>query len=423
MENFFVSENVTGTPVAYPTGWNIFSGVFLGANAYIWNINLTNRYLVGASLAQANLSNLDFTNSDLTNADLTLADLSGANLTNVDLTGANLSADSVSVAVLNALSRANASTLSVAAGANLSSANLHSAKLNNANIKGTTFNNADLTNASLAGAKINGANFAGATLLGVSSGSLSGVPASLPSNWHLVGGYLIGPGADLEGANLSGQNLASFNLTGANLANVNFAGANLTGVVFTNADLTGARFSSVQGLQNPVIAGQMIVGQSLTANAGSWPIGVTVSFSWLRDSSPIANATSNTYKLTGADVGHKIKVTANVTLASLTLSSQSSDFTDTIKALPVKPIVLTLKSKISGLAKVGKTLNAVASVNIRNAKLTYQWLIDGKKIRGATSAKFKIPASAKSHKISLLISASLLGSKTVSATSATLKIS
>ena len=39
---------------------------------------------------------------------------------------------------------------------------------------------------------------------GVSSGGVIGTPASLPPNWFLWNGYLIGSGANLSGADLTG---------------------------------------------------------------------------------------------------------------------------------------------------------------------------------------------------------------------------
>ena len=77
------------------------------------------------------------------------------------------------------------------------------------------------------------------SVTGVHSGGISGHPASLPGAWHLVRGYLVGPGADLAGADLSGADLSGFDLSGADLANANFTGADLTG-----ADLTGAALNN-----------------------------------------------------------------------------------------------------------------------------------------------------------------------------------
>ena len=63
----------------------------------------------------------------------------------------------------------------------------------------------------------------------MSSGGIIGTPSVLPSDWKLVGGYLIGPDADLLDADLTGANL-----TGADLSGADLNGAALTGVIWSN---------------------------------------------------------------------------------------------------------------------------------------------------------------------------------------------
>jgi len=196
----------------------------------------------GCDLAGANLSQ-----SNLSNADLTSANLEVANLASADLTGADL----------NGADARNASLASASVGqADLTSALLGGSDLTDAQLTGTK-----LTDADLADATITGASLAGATLTGASGVGIKGSPASLPTDWSVVGGYLIGPGAgtyftnaDLNGLNLTGADFSGLNLLGAtfqhaNLTSANLTKANLTGVDFTSANLTqadldGAKVSS-----------------------------------------------------------------------------------------------------------------------------------------------------------------------------------
>ena len=53
----------------------------------------------------------------------------------------------------------------------------------------------------------------------------------MPAGWTLVNGFLIGPWANLTGADLTGADLTGANLTNATLAGAKFAAANLTDVV------------------------------------------------------------------------------------------------------------------------------------------------------------------------------------------------
>ena len=70
----------------------------------------------------------------------------------------------------------------------------------------------DLTDATLSGVDLSGAD-----LTNVKSGGITGTPSHLPTNWQLIDGYLIGPGANLGFANLSGVDLTGADLTGADL--------------------------------------------------------------------------------------------------------------------------------------------------------------------------------------------------------------
>jgi len=153
--------------------------------------------------------------------DWSSCDLAGATLVGQNFTGANL------------------------AGVDMSDANLSGANLVNANLSNANLSDANLSDANLEGATVTGTNFAGATLVVAPAGGIIGTPAALPAGWSVLFGYLIGPGAMLQSANLAGQNLGGLNLTGVNLISANLTGANLTDVNLTNAyldyaDLSGA---------------------------------------------------------------------------------------------------------------------------------------------------------------------------------------
>ena len=87
---------------------------------------------------------------------------------------------------------------------------------------------------------------------GAYSGGISGTPTSLPPNWILVAGYLIGPGAnltqaDLAGADLTGANLYGANLYGAQLVGTDLIGAILTGVSWNDTECPDGTNSNNDG--------------------------------------------------------------------------------------------------------------------------------------------------------------------------------
>jgi uncharacterized protein YjbI with pentapeptide repeats len=68
-----------------------------------------------------------------------------------------------------------------------------------------------------------------------------------PPSWGLVDGYLIGPVANLTGADLAGADLSGFTLLDANLTNANLSGANLSGVAWSNTTCPDGTNSNVDG--------------------------------------------------------------------------------------------------------------------------------------------------------------------------------
>ena len=142
--------------------------------------------------------------------------------------------------------------------------------LSNLNLSGIDFTWANLTNANLNNStavafflhsNVSGATFTGATFINpstktsVSSAGLTGTPSTLPTDWFVANGFLVGPGAFLsnrtgfDGIDLSNRNLRGVQFAGDTLNNVNFAGSNLSGASFKNAvlnnvNLGGANLAS-----------------------------------------------------------------------------------------------------------------------------------------------------------------------------------
>lgn len=208
------SGGITGTPGALPGSWSLIDGYLVGPDADLTEADLANTTLTGVDLSGADLDLATLTgviSGGITGTPVNLptrwsliggylvgpgADLAQASLTNTNLSGADLS------------------------GADLASADLSQTDLTTANLTGV-----DLSNAVITDADVTDANLTSATLTGVTSGGITGTPSSLPSDWLLTDGYLVGPDVDLANADLDGADL-----TEADLANVDLSGASLSGV-------------------------------------------------------------------------------------------------------------------------------------------------------------------------------------------------
>jgi hypothetical protein len=144
--------------------------------------------------------------------------------------------------------------------ANLTGVDLAGANLSDASLFGANLQGSDLANASLVGATLNYANLADTDLSGtvfdtsdpslvdfMTSGGVVGTPSMFPPSWGLVDGYLIGPVANLTGADLAGADLSGFNLLDVNLTGANLSGANLSGVAWSNTTCPDGTNSNADG--------------------------------------------------------------------------------------------------------------------------------------------------------------------------------
>ena len=110
----------------------------------------------------------------------------------------------------------------------------------------------DLEGSILTGANLSNTDLSGASLKGIRSGNITGMPSALPEDWVVLGGYLIGPEAQLSSARFTDLNLKNLNLsdavldwsvfTNTNLSNTNLSGAKLNHAVMVGTTVAGTNF-------------------------------------------------------------------------------------------------------------------------------------------------------------------------------------
>jgi hypothetical protein len=120
-----------------------------------------------------------------------------------------------------------------------------------------------------------------------------------------------------QGTPIVGATLSSFTITEADFGNVlSFK------VCGTKKDYETKCLSS----SKPIPLGQITpvpkvslssktsqVGEVISLNTGVWPSGVTLSFTWLRDSLPITNQASSAYTISVLDRGHTLAASITAT--------------------------------------------------------------------------------------------------------------
>ncbi len=90
---------------------------------------------------------------------------------------------------------------------------------------------------------------------------------------------------------------------------------------------------------------------------------------------------------------------------------------------PITPTIKVVKAPVvSGKAVVGGTLKTAGSWNPSAVKSKYQWLRDGKAIKGAAKSSYKVVKADKGHKLSVRVSVSATGYIGTSATSKAVKV-
>lgn len=118
----------------------------------------------------------------------------------------------------------------------------------------------DLSGANLGDVDLTGTNLSGANLNHVYSGGTYGTPAALPTDWSLLGGFLIGPGANLSAASLTNLNLSTLNLQGALMKGTSLKGNDLGGTKFAGATLTNIAESPNTGTPASLPTGYIYLG-------------------------------------------------------------------------------------------------------------------------------------------------------------------
>lgn len=137
----------------------------------------------------------------------------------------------------------------------------------------------------------------------------------------------------------------------------------------------------------PTFSGNLRAGQTLTGVNGAFNGSptITVVRAWLRNGTPIAEATGATYVLAEADEGAVIRFrnTASNNFRSVTTISLPSI---TVVGFPTVNAVPT----VSGTRTVGETLTRVEGTFFGKATITVagQWLRNGVAIADATGATY-----------------------------------
>jgi sugar lactone lactonase YvrE len=264
---------------------------------------------------------------------------------------------------------------------------------------------------------ISGTSTVGSTLTAV-TGTWTPTPDSFTYQW-------LRDGTPVSGATSSTYKLTSADAGHALSVTVTGVKADYTSASATSATVTVAGLPKTLTTVMPTISGTVKVGYTLTAKPGTWKAGTTTlpaadfTYQWLRNGKAISGGTRSTYALVAADKGTQVSVMVTGRFPGYTSASRTSA-SHTVAAGTLATRVPT----ISGTAKVGATLTAkpgvwkAGTVTLTGSHFTYQWYVNGQKIKGATRSTYKIASSYKGKRIAVIVTGSYPGYATASRTSA-----
>lgn len=166
----------------------------------------------------------------------------------------------------------------------------------------------------------------------------------------------------------------------------------------------------------PTITGTPAVGQTLTANTGTWaPTPTSYTYQWYYGGAIIPGETASTYTVTNFVVGWPITVAVTALKTDYPNTTRTSSATLSVGAL----MTVTPAPTISGTAVVGKTLTAVNGAwTPSNVAFAYQWNRGGVAISGATASSYTLVAADLNYSISVTVTATATGFTTTIRSSA-----
>jgi surface antigen len=139
-------------------------------------------------------------------------------------------------------------------------------------------------------------------------------------------------------------------------------------------------------------AEQMMVGDSLTADPGTWaPDGVELGYQWFRGDRAVSTATTTRYKISDADIGQRLTVEVTGRKSGYSSVTVASD--PTAKAVK-RGIHSSGLPTIAGEARTGQWLTAdPAEWGPDGVELSYQWFRGGKSVSGGTTPRYKVTSA------------------------------
>lgn len=243
--------------------------------------------------------------------------------------------------------------------------------------------------------------------LQASTGAWSVGTATLSYQWQLNG-------TPIEGANQASlEVLPSF---GGKTLRVQVTATPANGSSTTRTSAATAKVTLAQFATGvATISGVFSPGNTLTAGVSSWtPTPEKLKYQWLRDAKLISGATKATYKVKSGDNKHQLSVKITGASAGFQTKTLTSAKTKVLRQFTGAPIPRVRGSVVAD----AKLSVSVGRWSPKPSKVSYQWYADGVAIAKATKSTLVVPVTLVGAAITVKVTASKSGYRTIKLISA-----
>jgi hypothetical protein len=162
----------------------------------------------------------------------------------------------------------------------------------------------------------------------------------------------------------------------------------------------------------PAISGTPRVGSTLTTAPGTWTPGTSLAYAWAANGVPVAGATTSSLALTPSLVGRSVTVTVTGTKSGYRTTTRSS-----AAVRIAKGVLSSAKPRVTGSAKVGKTLKVKVGRWSPRPSFRFTWYAGNRVVKTTTSPSVKVSKKWAGKKLKVKVTGTRAGYTTTSATS------
>ena len=137
----------------------------------------------------------------------------------------------------------------------------------------------------------------------------------------------------------------------------------------------------------PTVRGRPVVGGVLHGDPGTWEGASDLAYQWYVDGRSIPGATTSSFAVPAAVVGHRLSLRVSPSGPDQAAAAADSEPTAPVVRGTLAP---RAAAEVTGRPRVGSVL-VVRPGTWRTAGVhtTYQWIVDGRRVAGATAARFR----------------------------------